>query len=523
MVKESEALSTPFVRFVSGTLALPPNTLYESAHEVLARLRGQSIEEVFKGLIQTGLIGGQHTVLPESTWYALFKDYLTYFSREFSDSAGLGALLVESLAIMSLRPHEDAWKRLEDFLVRAIDELSGWNKSWLKEDAENRGVFKGDDGNYYYRDLDGTLIQVIGLKTLPETHLDYITDSLMRGFGPIRKILNVFALFAISEDFTNHSTIYPRSVRLLIPEPEFGMLSPHWHRMQFHQVRTVRWRPQDILCDPEWLAEQLLARLSDNLDRDLWSEHIEKYKERENKLDADCPFQLDYVLDSGLIIGDEEEVYFSFEGKTFRWINGTPESQAVLSVGCKNLNDPSETEAVDRLLSSLVWSHSVSIRKGSGFGGARRTLPLTWGPRMSGGIKIDPQYLLSDHKPGASVRRNLALALYKEGKNAESVFYRYLSYWKILEVAIPDKGKRWDWINKNVGRATFDKQRVTEIGAVNPNIAEYLDYSGRCAIAHVFRQPIVDPDDREDNIRISKDVRLVEDLARLAIKDGLAD
>jgi len=345
----------------------------------------------------------------------------------------------------------------------------------------------------------------------------------MRGFGPIRKILNVFALFAISEDFANHSTIYPHSVRLLIPEPEFGMLSPHWHRMQFHQVRTVRWRPQDILCDPEWLAEQLLARLTDNLDRDLWSEHIEKYKERENKLDADCPFQLDYVLDSGLIIGDEEEVYFSFEGKTFRWINGTPESQAVLSVGCKNLNDPSETEAVNRLLSSLVWSHRVSIRKGSGVGGARRTLPLTWGPRMSGGIKIDPQYLLSEHKSGASANRNLALALYKEGKNAESVFYRYLSYWKILEVAIPDKGKRWDWINKNVARATFEKQRVAEIGAVNPNIAEYLDYSGRCAIAHVFRQPIINPDDREDNMRISKDVRLVEDLARLAIKDGLVD
>src|SRR6266571_7170777 len=139
MTTEPKALSTPFVRFVSGTLALPPNSLYESANEVLARLREQSIEEVFKGLIQTGLIGGQHTVLPESTWYALFKDYLTYYSHEFSDSDGLEALLTESLAIMSVKPHEEAWEKLEEFLVRAIDDLSGWNKSWLKDDAEKRG------------------------------------------------------------------------------------------------------------------------------------------------------------------------------------------------------------------------------------------------------------------------------------------------------------------------------------------------------------------------------------------------
>src|SRR6266849_2396303 len=99
--------------------------------EVLERLREQSIEEAFKGLIQTGLIGGQHTVLPESTWYALLKDYLTYYSREFSDSAGLEALLAESLAIMSVKPHEDAWKRLEEFLLGAIDDLSACRRDSL--------------------------------------------------------------------------------------------------------------------------------------------------------------------------------------------------------------------------------------------------------------------------------------------------------------------------------------------------------------------------------------------------------
>ncbi|HXX19975.1 MAG TPA: methylamine utilization protein MauJ [Candidatus Acidoferrum sp.] len=522
-MSDHDPRTSPFLRFVSGTRVDLPNSLYENAQEVLTRLgEGQSISEVFDSLIRKGLVGGQYTVLPESTWYALLKNYLTYYAGEFSDFENLEAHLIELLKLMTARPHGDAWRRIEEFLLGTIDNLSGWRKSWHRQDAEQRGVFKGEDGNYYYHDRDGILIQIIGAKTLPETHLDFVTDAVMRGYGPIRKILNVFALFAISEDFAANSASYPGCLRLLIAEPESGMLTPRWHRMQFHQVRTVRWRPLDILCDPEWLAEQVLARLTDNLDRDPWSERIEKYKQRENRLDAECPFQLDHTLDSGLVIGDEEEIYFPFEGRTFRWINGTPESQALLSVGCKDLEDPSAVEAVNRLLSCLVWSHHAPIRKGFGIGGLKRTLPLTWGPRMSGGIKVNPAYLLTGYKPGSSARRNLALALYKEGKNADSVFYAYLSYWKILEVAIPDKKDRWDWINNNAAR-TYDSQRAAEIVAVNPNVAEYLDYSGRCAIAHVFHQPVIDPDNREDNVRISKDVRLVESLARIAVEDGLAD
>lgn len=524
MSDEGAVIPVPFVRFVSGTAVYPPNILYESTFDILEKLREHSLEEAFRDVVREGLVGGQYTVLPESTWYAMLRDFLTYYSREFSEPEDLQKLAIEALKLMVERPHEKAWEILEGFVLDQVDELSGWSKSWVREDAERRNVFKGEDGNYYFRDRDGILVQIIGAKTLPETHLDFLTDAILRGFGPIRKIVNVFSLFAVSEDFTRNPDDYPKSLRLLIPEPRFGMLSPRWHRMQFHQVRTARWRPKDNLCDPEWLSEQLLARLTDTLDRDLWREHVEKYRERENKLDVDCPFEMDYVLDSNLIIGDEEEIYFQFEGKTFRWINGTPESRAVLSVGYKDMNNSDEAqEAVNRLLSFLVWSHRVPIRKMSGIGGPRRSLPLTWGPRMSGGLRVDPQYLLAEYKAGPSPRRSLALALYKEGRNSESVFYEFLSYWKILEVALPDKGTRWAWINTNVSRGGLERQRVQEIAAQASDIAEYLYNSGRCAIAHVFHQPTVDPDDREDNLRISKDVRLVEELARMVIDDGLVD
>jgi hypothetical protein len=66
-----------------------------------------------------------------------------------------------------------------------------------------------------------------------------------------------------------------------------------------------------------------------------------------------------------------------------------------------------------------------------------------------------------------------------------------------------------------------NRDRAKEIATTNADVAEYLDYSGRCAIAHVFRDPIVNPDDYEDHVRISQDVRVVEELARAAVEEFL--
>jgi hypothetical protein len=101
------------------------------------------------------------------------------------------------------------------------------------------------------------------------------------------------------------------------------------------------------------------------------------------------------------------------------------------------------------------------------------------------------------------------------------VFYRFLNFWKIIELALKDKNPRWAWINAKTSQLGLHRERIQEIVRSNPNVAEYLDYSGRCAIAHVFRDPIINPDDHDDYIRISEDVRVVEDLARAAIEELL--
>jgi len=100
-----------------------------------------------------GLVGGQYAVLAESTWYALLRDFLNYYSREFSEPEELQKLSFQALVLMVEKPHEKAWEKLEGFVLDQIDQLSGWTKSWVREEAERRNVFKGEDGNYYHRVL----------------------------------------------------------------------------------------------------------------------------------------------------------------------------------------------------------------------------------------------------------------------------------------------------------------------------------------------------------------------------------
>jgi len=154
-------------------------------------------------------------------------------------------------------------------------------------------------------------------------------------------------------------------------------------------------------------------------------------------------------------------------------------------------------------------------------GGARRRIPRIWGPRMSFGVQIDPQHLFRDTKT-YSQERWLPLGLFKEGVNSQSVFYKFLNFWKIIEKAIQNKKKRWTWINTKAPQLGLHGERIQEIVKKDANIAEYLDYSGRCAIAHVFRDPVINPDDYDDYVRISQDVRVVQDLARAAVEEFMS-
>ena len=93
---------------------------------------------------------------------------------------------------------------------------------------------------------------------------------------------------------------------------------------------------------------------------------------------------MDCVLDCHLRIGNEDEVCFEFGGRPYRWINGSLESDAIISVALKKNEDGlSVEEELNRLLTLLGWEHRIAISRkaGSSVIGAKRPLPWMAGVR----------------------------------------------------------------------------------------------------------------------------------------------
>jgi hypothetical protein len=510
-----ERIQSPFVIFDHGAAFYPPNDLHERAAEISEEIRTLAPEDAVRELVK-------HRPIDPFTWHPAIGHIFGDYQDRDGHHHGMAQRLISLIPMMIVRPLEFAWRNLNNELINNIDAYSGWSFSLRKEIAERESITQAPDGFYYTKLEDGTVVRIHGAQMSGEVRLDFICDSVLRPYGRVRQILDTFSLFAVSADFAEHPDAYPASLRMVLGDKEWYRGPFPWHRMQHGMMRSSRWRPYSNLCDPEWLSEDLMGRITTTSGGGQWDREsvVNRYKDRPNQLDSDCHRQLDCVVDTDLWIGDGDEVYIKFEGRTFRWINGTPQSSAILGIGTKG-SDPyfrDEYRALNRLISTLVWLSGARVILGHGVGGPKRTLPMTWAPRLSGGTKLPMDIGQGLRFAGNTDADGLALALFKEGRNANSVFYEYLNYWKVIEVAIRDKDTRLAWINSNAARAVSPESIPTNLGTAN-SIAEYLDHHGRSAIAHVFRKPYINPDEIDDSLRISKAVFLVEQLAKLAMRD----
>ena len=122
-------------------------------------------------------------------------------------------------------------------------------------------------------------------------------------------------------------------------------------------------------------------------------------------------------------------------------------------------------------------------------------------------------------------KAKLAIALYREARSLNSVPYQFMSFFKILNIFWKDKYvKGINDLIENL-RVTLPlipdpecKERIAEIQKKSGDPAEYLFKSCRCAVAHAFAEPIVDPDDIFDLHRLSKDLWLMRNLTSFLIE-----
>jgi hypothetical protein len=117
----------------------------------------------------------------------------------------------------------------------------------------------------------------------------------------------------------------------------------------------------------------------------------------------------------------------------------------------------------------------------------------------------------------------LALALYREAHNLESDPYRFLGFFKIINILASTGKQQVAWIAKALPHVSDHDalERVSELKGQGHDVPKYLYESGRCAVAHAFSQPLVDPDDPEDLLRLRRDLVVISALAEHAIEHDL--
>lgn len=132
------------------------------------------------------------------------------------------------------------------------------------------------------------------------------------------------------------------------------------------------------------------------------------------------------------------------------------------------------------------------------------------------GDNIDASSLVAP----TSREARLSLAFYREGLSLEHIGYQFLSFFKVLNIQLANGSPQIAWLNSNhihvVGGDA--RKRLDELLAAEPDLGKYLYVSGRCAVAHAFNKPLIDPDNVEDDIRLRSDLPLIRELAAIRMQ-----
>lgn len=216
---------------------------------------------------------------------------------------------------------------------------------------------------------------------------------------------------------------------------------------------------------------------------------------------ADAEFELhprrqDWRLGDAL-----EPVDVWFQKRRFLWHPGDTQYCPIVTTPYEGDGLSEVSMATERFLSALSRTHDwglyvSAVGFGEGHGTPRNEFdPPTWKqPRRQGGLvhRVAPELVV----PEEDADLMLCLGLLREGRNARSVALAFLSYWKVIEVAVGrDESRQMRWISKNAKalRQSWDPN------GTHPS-RDWFDYFNRARIqaAHAIPKKGVIPSDPDD-------------------------
>jgi hypothetical protein len=175
-------------------------------------------------------------------------------------------------------------------------------------------------------------------------------------------------------------------------------------------------------------------------------------------------------------------------------------------------------ELLLRFLSTLSWVEERGFMVEGGVG-----LPRPMGRYKEHGFSICKEFDLSYFPEITDKDAMLALALMREGRGINHAGYAFLAFYRVLEVALPNDKKRIAWITASLANLNGHgvKEALAGITAQGTtDVGKHLYESGRCAMAHANRQPIIDPDKPDHMRRLNSELPIMRVLAVKAIEEA---
>jgi hypothetical protein len=224
-----------------------------------------------------------------------------------------------------------------------------------------------------------------------------------------------------------------------------------------------------------------------------------------------------------------EETVFNFEG--YRLILMPPTREHTTSIHIdlvgQRITSEKAVSLINRFLSLMTWCDDNFAILQEGWSGNPIPVPV---PKQNLGL-ITAYNWFFDRKIPAPPEARKALALYREGRNAEQnyfISYAILSYYKIIELKFGDfQGpKVRDWIAANYAALKADKALAREIADFekergNEEPQKYLNSACRVAVAHSSITNPSDPDELPELRRLHVAAHILRALARRFIRDEL--
>lgn len=211
-----------------------------------------------------------------------------------------------------------------------------------------------------------------------------------------------------------------------------------------------------------------------------------------------------------------EETKIRFGGHELILRPATKDTEQSVHINLKGITDVEALTLINRFLSILSWCDDQAMENLYGWSGNSVPVSVPRRERIIGSSIAFPFNRALERDP----KSQLSLALYREGKTINSVPFEFLSYFKILNIFWKDKYIQGEnEIIEGIRKALpllkdeLALKRLKELSANGVDIPEYLYKSGRCAIAHAYSDPIVDPDDVSDLRRLSQDLWVIKDIA----------